>query len=88
MVVCFDFLKKKIDDCDLRLMAALKDRLKLESSLAKVKESEGISQQDIVNDKLIISNLIHMNSEIRPEFIEMLYMLILEEIHLKNRKDV
>lgn len=87
MAICFDFLKKKIEDCDIKLIEAIKERLKLESNLAKVKESDGLSPRDRGNEKIIISNLIQTNPDIRPEFIEMIYMLILEEIHLKSIKN-
>lgn len=87
MEVNLDFLRKKISDCDTKLLAVLEERFYWVESVAKVKSASEVPFRDFAREKDVIQNQLKKNKSLRPEFIEMLYILIFgeNENHVKDK---
>lgn len=87
MEVSLEFLRKKIKDCDVKLLEILEERFYLVENIAKVKIQSEIPFRDYAREKKVILNQIKSSKRLRPEFIETLYILIFgeNETHIKDK---
>jgi len=88
MEVNLDFLRKKISICDTKILELLNERFYWVENVAKIKTADKIPFRDYDREKHIINNLIKHNKNLRPEFIEMLYILLFgeNEIYIRNKQ--
>lgn len=87
MKINLEFLRKKINNCDIKLLGLLEERFYWVENVASVKNQTEVPFRDIEREKAIISNMKKQSKTLSPEFIEMLYILIFgeNENHVKDK---
>ncbi len=87
MEVNIEFLRKKINQCDDKIISILSERISYVSSISDIKESCGETFRDFYRERQIIERLKKNPKNLRPEFIEMLYLLIFgeNEVNVKDK---